>query len=127
MSKKLKRQLDAEVAQYVMGEEIFYPDGPSVPWQNTYNKRRTDTTGIEEVPYYSTHLPSAWNVVEKMSEAVFLWQHEEDNSWACRFGYSDAIHSIKTAPLAICIAALSKRGRDVSKYRDLFGTTKDVS
>lgn len=122
---KLLRELDAEVAEHVMGEEVFYPDGPSVPWQNLYNKRRTDTIGIEEVPYYSTDIAATWRVVEKSGilSGMFLWQPFNNQDWAIEDRFSpfddEPFVRAKTALLAICLAALKAVGRDTSKYEEL--------
>lgn len=72
------------------------------------------------VPYYSTDIAAAWQVVEKMSRPDWAWiiesfnlANEDKPRWfACFWGdidgelCSDASAEADTAPLAICRAAL---------------------
>lgn len=89
------RELDAMVVEKVMGVDI--------------------TSGSHRVPFYSTDIAAAWEVVEKLKSSSFYiefyiefyinrWQchfcHETNGGVNCRRSYAP------TAPLAICRAAL---------------------
>lgn len=92
----LLRELDAEVAEFVM--------------DNDYRP-------------YSTVIQAAWDVVEKLNlivavgQGVYMagfpiWQPGK----LVEIGYETTTN---TAPLAICLAALKAKGRDISKYKEL--------
>ena len=69
------------------------------------------------MPHYSTDIAAAWELVEKLNTAPFLcdfyldrnadWEDGEPGSWCAEFG-PDLHHKAfaRTAPLAICLAAL---------------------
>lgn len=100
------RAIDALVAEHVMGYE---------PWpEQRFNERAFKAPMVLphqtpkpcEAPHYSTDIASAWKVVESLYEFEFIieqkgtgWKAHFDSSWA----------GAETAPLAICLAALTAK------------------
>lgn len=108
------RELDALVAEKVMGLAPVEWSGDCLVHGNQ------ETGGI--VPAYSTNIPAAWKVVEKLhGEHTFGldWLGFEGEEWRCVFnwgkdedrGFAHAVAA--TAPLAICLAALQAAGVEV--------------
>jgi len=105
------RELDALVAEKVMGWKKLNDTGLS--W-------RSPDEGFSNLPYFSTDISAAWQVVEKMRETRWIEVHSTiDGEWAAFYtpiGTTDmnqAIHEYakaSTAPLAICRAALKAKG-----------------
>lgn len=107
------RKINALVAEHIFEEPVYWPDGKnSHPWQNTYNKRGTDTTGIEVVPSYSSDISAAWEITElggyefKINtnfngEVLVACHHYVGGG---KFNIAEVIAD--TAPLALCLAAL---------------------
>ena len=123
------RKIDALVAEHIFEEPVYWPDGKnSHPWQNTYNKRRTDTTGIEVVPPYSSDISAAWEVLEKLRFIQPEGTNNGSGSWVLsplmEGGYDMYYKHTSmadyestfcdtyadSAPLAICLAALRTKG-----------------
>jgi hypothetical protein len=108
------RELDALVAEKVMGETVF-------PDYGEFNAR-----GVKP---YSTDIAAAWQVVEKLGlfSRGFKWREIETlgallqhnprtDRWAVIVRYYDgdadvAADNCDTAPHAICLAALKAIGR----------------
>jgi len=116
------RKLDVLVAEKVMGWEDIHFDKNG----NCFGKPPKDfpqQCSIHQVPHFSTNIMSAWRVVEKFSEYGWF-------ATVCRFPCSSGanVHlqkvlsdgtpsndkpiqvQEKTAPLAICLAALKAVG-----------------
>src|SRR4028118_594344 len=100
------RELDKLIAEKVFGREVNYV-------KNTVNVifYAPDTTGIaaNAVPYYSTRIADAWEVIELM-RGVSLHKRPDD-SWACWHWVKGLGHTKgtgDTAALAICRAALAE-------------------
>jgi hypothetical protein len=105
------REMDLLVCRHVMGIEarctVIEYQGKEV-----VNKKYTATINHElvDMPYYSTEIESAWNVVGKKD--IDGWSCVVENLrgyWQCTFakvGNTGAYCSEKLAPLAICKAAL---------------------
>lgn len=98
------RELDAEVAEKVMGYKKIRKDFWSFKtWKD--GEFMCESSGI--LPCFSTSISDAWTVVEKFSQFE-LWK-DKDGEWSCRMvrGKTDHGHShADTAPMAICRAAL---------------------
>jgi hypothetical protein len=108
MTREASRELDAEIAEKVMGADMprFFPG--AYPLQ-----RRVDAP-------YSTEIESAWLVVESMRAKGWSLSLDDlgydGEEWRVRFEHSERReHDIKeswvyadavTAPLAICLASL---------------------
>lgn len=105
------RELDAAVAEHVMGWH-YVRCGPRCwgipPEDNQMTNRYTDVP-YADVPYYSTDISAAWQVVERMRTTDHVFHLSSVDSfcdWLVTF--SDEVRSVEapTAPLAICRAAL---------------------
>lgn len=123
---KAGRELDALMAEYVMGwnwgdtgkglEGLMPPDKHS-----TFILTLTfDSSGLwGGMPHYSTNIADAWKVVEKMENTHRFSLHRtvKENGWQVIFWdiETDAHRSLvaETAPLAICLAALRCKGIDI--------------
>ena len=96
------RELDARVAEKVMGQGSGYP----LP---------NDFHYIAEIPYYSTDIAAAWEVVEKLKDdgyTVQLWSYSGSCCYGCAIarptdGFQTPPLAPPTMPLAICRAALA--------------------
>lgn len=125
MMLKPGRELDALVAEKVMGFELKQPKG--VRWlENTYvyaiNDYRDDgPVYVIDCPCYSTDIAAAWEVVKYFSNKPF-------NIWISTCGILNAPHFQAilqskdgrggncigtTVPHAICLAALTAVGSPV--------------
>ncbi len=101
------RELDALVAEKVMGYETVY-SGANYYVERTYSP----------VPLYSTDISAAWEVVEKlacMKDEVNVFY--DCGAWFCNTGVDangewsiERSGSCATAPHAICLAALKAVG-----------------
>lgn len=127
--------LDALVGRYITGEE------PQVHWEDSHVHMRFEsaqealealrepyfqqfipanlraTTVLREVQSftpYSSSLDFAWDVVEKIAtprQGLRIWRDRK--TWCAAFGEYPAV-SARTAPIAICLAALRMRGLEVA-------------
>lgn len=109
------RDLDALVAERVMG---FLPPGPGMWWTHPDNPLAR-YGGPRE---YSTDIAAAWQVVERLHGVgdllsldygkfhLDLW---DDLHWQARFRDSEVHACARTAPHAICLAALRAVGVEV--------------
>ena len=121
------RELDALVAEYVMGDELARQVG--APEYATRDMAMDagdmslegmqigdfDWEQIEPYPY-STDIAAAWDVVEMMRNKVIykypvcpnIIYHHTDGLWHCEYFSGDWMRNATapTAPLAICRAAL---------------------
>ena len=103
------RKLDCLVALKLFGW-IFTADGElGSPERNCIGGLAGIT--LQAVPFYSTDISAAWEVVEKI-DLFFEVSREEKNRWTATF-YKDPFFDVilgharaKTAPHAICLAAL---------------------
>ena len=101
------REMDALVAQKVMGESKWEPFVRSVipnepcgtsfngcPYEKDNHYKYWHETGLEELhnrkspKYYSTSISSAWEVVEKLSKIKAIWvgNERDGNGWTCLIG-----------------------------------------
>jgi hypothetical protein len=96
---KLGRELDALVAEKVMG---WFLDSDIGYWRNESGlcKRQDKWSPSEDIS-------AAWEVVEEMGDCLHLRQHGEQGEWEAWFcGYPNSKAHGETAPEAICKASL---------------------
>ncbi len=115
------RELDALIAEKVMGIEPWPIQNPC--WGVKAFKAKFVPYGQEakpcEAPSYSTDIAAAWKVVEKLQEYNPFWEEDgwlsfqlspavgvNSKEWYANFGDSTTGAYGKTAPHAICLAAL---------------------
>jgi hypothetical protein len=125
------RQLDALVAEKVMGWKCDNVAHESTEVRWIGDKTEVQHSGWENkcegfgslcpahLPYYSTDIAAAWDVVEKLSRdvcTVEIKSHRRTMGWTCftRMPSDEGISPIRiqatTAPHAICLAALAAVG-----------------
>lgn len=76
-------------------------------------RAKTFLREVQEFRDYSSDLATAWELVEKLSNGKdSLHIRLEGERWRAAFGESEAVVA-KTAPIAICLAALRHRGVEV--------------
>jgi hypothetical protein len=96
--------MDALVAEQVMGVRLIRVDGADF----LMNPDGSGVGGIRWSP--STDISAAWSVVEKMRAKYPVridYDSPPDDQWICVFGDAGGFIGVeKTAPLAICKAAL---------------------
>jgi hypothetical protein len=120
------RELDALIAMEVMG---FNPE------DFTYTKEELEKMQVvgsvvtikPKLKPYSTDITAAWEVVEKIKDAVkgcdgvFKIQWNDDNKWVVYWDHEDLINCADIqgeslmAPHAICLAALKAVGHEIEK------------
>ena len=119
------RELDALIAEKVMGWRDIATDGVSVyghlpPGTEPHLNVTRAGNGFYHIKRYSTSIADAWEVVERMRELSFVltlsWQ-SRNSEWCAHWFYpADRTHKAafhKSAPRAICLAALKTIGVDV--------------
>jgi len=130
---KAGREMDALVAEKVMGREVTANVGGferGSGWHDDYgftrsrhprnppytfgDKLEESNANYERVPFYSTNISAAWEVVEKMRERALCVTLE----WTITDGWDFSItphdfpyefcikENASSIPLAICLAAL---------------------
>jgi Phage ABA sandwich domain len=104
------REIDRLVAEKVMGctKEL-------IVWLEIY----------DALPHYSTNIADAWKVVNEMNKKGFYFNLDQDSDFEFDALFADGyyaedttisvISSHKSAPLAICLAALKTVGAEVSE------------
>lgn len=109
------RELDALIAQKVMGFKIR----KYIAKDNHYTRIELSDFLSIELPYYSTKIEDAWEVVQKITEMQHLEPEISINhtriGWFVRLFKPIAklayeVTAIDTAPHAICLAALKAVG-----------------
>lgn len=96
------RELDALVAEHVMGYEMW----EGIAFYPKYYVPEYDRTYTRDVPFYSTDIAAAWEVVERMRPRfmVKLTTSVEDKWWV---EFKDDVRVYcDTLQEAICKAAL---------------------
>ncbi|NYV66151.1 hypothetical protein HYI36_12835 [Bacillus sp. Gen3] len=103
------REIDKLVAEKVMGWKVIEGKGIMKPIGRSFWRQVDDF-------YPSINMESAWQVVEKLDFDVKVTKHK-DSSYQCHVFIPDNIQMVfdKTAPLAICKAALHAVGIEVEK------------
>jgi len=120
----MSREIDALIAEHVMGWKGVAPVSACVLDMAGINPEYPQVPQI--VPYYSTDIAAAWEVVERLSTEFY-------HSWSLHLNNGRQYHEFKfvppkemasgtigpshwvesdTAPLAICLAALKAKGID---------------
>lgn len=109
----MSRELDAKVAELVMGYELIkirdiYVEGA---WNGDNPDSLIELPHQEKLPHYSTDIAAAWKVVEKFSFDLKDWNgcgEEDYRGYTCKLydGRTQVEETADTAPLAICLAAL---------------------
>jgi hypothetical protein len=116
------RKIDRLVAEKVMGFETEGFEWSKGTMQFVY-KDTGAALITKNIPYYSSNIADAWQVVEKLrSRYVYIDLTNNDDLYCCELMeqdwenesryftyYTDA----ETAPLAICLAALKAVGVEV--------------
>lgn len=113
------RKIDALVAEHVMGLEKPREELADL-WDSGKVWICPETTCPERLPYYSSSIAAAWEVVEQLSatwvfQLTYRWPGEHGSE--ARFSFvgeglakDDAYTDADTASVAICIAAPKTRG-----------------
>lgn len=132
---KAGRELDALVYEKVFGRSVKWSGEPGIGVPRDPDKDdggNCPCCGYDghwddsEIPYYSEDIMSAWQIVEKLGlcivpykdedEEGVLWQAGQFEGWHTSDGALDGwmgdgngrqMGMAKTAPLAICLAALA--------------------
>lgn len=115
------REMNALIAEKAMGWTVFYGEYKGYELfddevaQGYPPKEEADGVPFE-IPYYSTDIARAWEVVEKMKNYLFVCGRTDDGIWEAYFfpvnsgiGKLSEAHG-DTAPSAICRAALKAMG-----------------
>lgn len=106
LAMKPGRELDALVAEKVMGWQIFGDEGVHPRHKDLFDKT-PHWSMLREYPCYSEKIAAAWEVVGKINDCLHLKEHGVKGVWEVFFcGYHGSIVSADTAPEAICKAAL---------------------
>lgn len=107
------RKIDALIAEHVMGLEVTWEItkiGRNIPWLNTED-------GLDLLPYYSTKISDAWEVIETLN--CLNVSVNRENCMGVRYDiiiYDDldlkdkVVVTEDAAPMAICLAALKLKG-----------------
>lgn len=127
------RQLDALIAEKVMGWTWhFYPkdqscyksaleSGQKGYWlDGVVSCVTTNEDGTPNCPAYSTDIKSAWKVVDKLKtikdehrDVEFKLEYCQGmGEWLCTFIFAETPFQSKSAPHAICLAALEAIGEN---------------
>lgn len=104
------RERDALVAEKVMGND--YND-PKYFNSSNNNIRVWD----DDLPRYTTDIAAAWEVVEKLRPDILLNVQPYGDFWHCK-AFTVHMHELahtraKSAPEAICLAALRAKGVEI--------------
>lgn len=103
----MSRKIDALVAEHVMGwARIPNSKGRFMKWYGPLKKNK-----YPNPQPYSTDIAAAWQVVEKMGHIGLNWEPLVSSKWDCVFERTSTV--AKTAPMAICLAALKAKGIQV--------------
>jgi hypothetical protein len=96
------RELDALVAEKVMGADVVVRDGRAYINGNPYDR----------LPNYSTDIAHAWQIVERMADWRVVIERVPSGEWEVMFDTRRVFENVKadTLPLAICRAALAAVG-----------------
>jgi hypothetical protein len=104
---KAGRELDALVAEKIMGWKVEYGE--------LGHEHFTENGEIKFLPFYSTNISDAWEVVEKFDD---ISVSKDKKEFLCEIvvfnGNIGRVYEAyaETAPLAICLAALKAVGYD---------------
>ncbi len=110
------RELDALVAEKVMGRERF----PGDPKMLTCRNDGLSCTNPVEPEPYSTDIAAAWQVMERLRDLCHFTVMRQivPSGWTVDAVFNDSIFVTsvfnESAPLAICLVALKAVGIDFS-------------
>lgn len=113
------RKLDTLVAEKVMGwNQLEHMGLKRIIWKPGYSD---DVAWFNDPPRYSTDIAAAWEVFEASEKEwrMDIISRDSDNRDGWIVGSYDpdrVISKGRTAPLAICLAALKAKGVDVSEW-----------
>lgn len=111
------RQLDALIAEKVMGWEIVTESEFGLCWKVPLHAGGFEFRSDESAPPYSTEMVAALQLVERLADThgFFLGKHGTPGRppWCCRFGVEPGLSEGETAPFVICVAALKAVGVQV--------------
>lgn len=111
---KAGRELDALVAEKVMGWTIVTESEFGLCWKIPLAGGGFEFQSDESAPHYSTDVVAAIQLVERLAETqgFFLGKHGTPGRppWCCRFGVEPSVTEGETAPFVICVAALKAVG-----------------
>lgn len=115
------REMNALIAEKAMGWTVFYGEYKGYELfddevaQGYPPKEEADGVPFE-IPYYSTDIAAAWEVVNRMKNYFFVCGRTDEGRWEAIFypvnsgvGKLSEAHG-DTAPSAICRAALKAMG-----------------
>ena len=98
------RELDAQVAEKVMGWRHVRETGPP---DDLYGQEPGRSGTVYIVPHYSTDIGAAWAVVERLRDIdCDLTIESAGNQWHVSLLVGAIVGTAQAAPLAICRAAL---------------------
>lgn len=124
------RKIDALIAEHVMGCKVYEVLDYGVEGNRWFRCDCPGANSIDERPHansdsfdgeikiYSSDIYAAWDVAEKLrAEGLYFEIHNDKAEWSLT-GYdgynaerkSGVDGSARTAPLAICLAALKSKG-----------------
>lgn len=113
MSMNAGRELDAMVAEHVMGWELRQVGNGSMDGEYYWHDGCDFVDGRLANLEFSTYISAAWEVIEKLHEQNYLFSISQsvDAGYTAKFFNRDkecyfVAPYIESAPLAICIAAL---------------------
>lgn len=100
---KAGRELDALIAEKVFG---FALGGMSEEDAEPSIIVNQSAAWFDVIPYYSTDMNDAWDVMEKMRGCVplKLWYDDTMMQWCCIISKGSSVSDL--ASIAICLAAL---------------------
>ena len=119
----MSRDLDAQVAEKVMGFSILIADKPMLGfigqgdpyWLDAYKQPRM-------TPFYSTDIKAAFEVVEKLGKDGWIVTLHRDFNWYCDLAWLTeddttwtSADAADTLPEAICLAALKAVGEETAE------------
>ena len=115
------REMDALIAEKIMGYTLSELSLPAYPKYKLFDIESGEFSGyVKEVPHYSTDIAASWEVTEKITDqkhwAFKLRRLPGKDYMACfirltKTGRDDfESKPSKTAPFAICRAALKAMG-----------------
>jgi hypothetical protein len=100
-----------EEARNAIRDPYYQRFMPEADWTSAEIKR------VQVYKPYSTDLNATWQLIEHVTKSKPLNLQRDGDEWVASFGIRSEI-SAKTAPIAICLAALRSLGIEVEMERD---------
>lgn len=101
---KAGRELDALIAEKVMGWRFVNIGGPAFIWVPPYAHPQVNALGLAP-PKFSEDIGAAWKVVEKIRKPGQSWNFQIFSDGTCEAEFYEPVRA-ETMPHAICLAAL---------------------